>query len=306
MVTMKVLDLFAGVGGIRMGFSNAGFTTAMSCDFDKNCALTYNLNHNQPPLAIDDVSCLNADDMPSFDVLTAGFPCQPFSFAGKRLGFSETRGTLFFDIARILSQGKPQVVFLENVKGLVGHNDGSTFQTILSVLNELGYFVKYQVLNSKHYNVPQNRERIYIVGFRDRDQYEAFHFPQPTDLTTSVFDLVEDDIDEKYYIGESLYNKVKDQITDPAHVYQWRYNYVRQHKTPGVCPCLVTGRTNPLIIDTDGIRYLTPKETFNVQGFPLDFKLPEIADRHLYKQSGNSVSVPVITAIAKEIWKVSS
>ena len=237
------------------------------------------------------------------DILTGGFPCQPFSAAGLRKGFKDDRGTLFFSIANILDVKKPRSFLLENVKGLVGHDKGKTLRVILKICDDLGYHVRFQVLNSKiHANVPQNRERIFLVGFKSEEVFRQFRFPDPIPLTTMYWDLLEKDVDDKYYIeNKPFYEKVKPHMTDRGTAYQWRYNYVRTHMHRGVVPTLVCGGTNPIIIDDRGLRFITPKEAFNFQGFPLDFKMPDISDNHLYRQSGNSVTSPLIGRIAQEI-----
>lgn len=299
----KVLDLFAGVGGIRLGMEYAGFETVFANDFEKKCSATYDLNHSAPKLDNRNLQEIDPESLPDHDILTGGFPCQPFSRAGLQKGFADRRGVLFFTIADILQVKKPKAFLLENVKGLVNHDGGRTLSTILEICNNLGYHTQFRVLNTKkHGNVPQNRERVFLVGFRDRDSYAAFQYPEEIPLDCTFWDFLEDKVDDKYYINDTpLYDKVKYDIVDPAHSYQWRYGYVRQHKHGGVVPTLVTGGTNPLIIVDDGIRYLTPKETFNLQGFPVNFQMPDISDNALYKQSGNSVSVPVIARLAEQM-----
>ena len=300
---MKVLDLFAGVGGVRMGMESVGFETVYGNDLNKWCKHTYDLNHSDPPLTVANINDVDPVTLPDHDILTGGFPCQPFSAAGLRKGFKDDRGTLFFSIANILDIKKPQAFLLENVKGLVGHDKGKTLRVILKICDDLGYNVKFQVLNSKiHANVPQNRERIFLVGFKNMDTFRNFMFPDPTPLTTMYWDLLEKDVDDKYYIkNKPFYDKVVNHMTARGTAYQWRYNYVRTHMHEGVVPTLVCGGTNPIIIDDNGLRFITPKEAFNLQGFPLDFKIPDISDNHLYRQSGNSVTAPLIGRIAEQM-----
>jgi len=308
----RTIDLFAGVGGIRLGFEKSGFKTVFSNDFEPKCAETYNRNFKTSKLVVEDITKISTKDIPDCDFVLAGFPCQAFSIAGYRLGFRDERGrgNLFFDLARIIKDKNPTGFFLENVKNLKSHDKGNTFKVIEQTLENLGYFVKYKVLNSMEYgNVPQNRERIYIVGFRDQKTLERFEFPEPIKLTKSIKDVLEDEVDEKYYYnGKPLYDRIKNEVTEENCVYQWRRKYVRKNKK-GVCPTLTAnmgmgGHNVPIIFDGKGIRKLTPRECFRIQGFPDSYKLPNIADSALYKQVGNSVSVPVIARIAEQMMKV--
>jgi DNA (cytosine-5)-methyltransferase 1 len=301
----KTLDLFAGIGGIRLGFEKAGFETVFANDFDNQCKMTYDLNFKNTKLIVEDIKKIGIDDLPDFNFLLAGFPCQAFSIAGYREGFNDkkNRGNLFFDIARIIKKRKPEGFMLENVKNLRGHDNGNTFKIIIKTLENLGYYVKSKILNSMEYgNVPQNRERIYIVGFKNKKHYERFRFPTPIPLTLKVSDLLEEKVNEKYYYNNKpLFKKLKDSVKEEGKVYQWRRQYVRENKN-GVCPTLTAnmgtgGHNVPIIKDKKGIRKLTPLECAKIQGFPKDYKLPKLADSALYKQLGNSVSVPVIEAI---------
>lgn len=309
---LTTIDLFAGIGGIRAGFDKAGFRTLFSNDIDPYCKVTYDLNVKGVPLTIADIQKIKSSDLPDFDVLLGGFPCQPFSIAGYRRGFLDTgRGDLFFTIVRILRDKKPRAVFLENVKNLKTHDKGRTFQIISDALADLGYHIKVKVLNSMEYgNVPQNRERVYIVGFKSKEQCDAFEFPDPTPLTKSVTDLLDEDVDKRYYYNHlPLYSKLKEMIKSEDIVYQWRRAYVRENKS-GVSPTLTAnmgmgGHNVPLIKDKKGIRKFTPRECARLQGFPESFKLPkDLPDTKLYKQLGNSVTVSVIERIANQLAKV--
>lgn len=310
--TYKTLDLFAGIGGVRMGFEKAGFETIFGNDFDPYCKLTYDLNFKDVPLKVADIAKVKSSELPNFDILLGGFPCQPFSIAGYRRGFLDTgRGDLFFEIIRILKDKKPQAVFLENVKNLRSHDKGKTFKIISDALADLGYHVKVKILNSAEYgNVPQNRERVFIVGFKSKKQYESFEFPKQVKLEKKVSDLLEKEVDDKYYYNDSsiIYKSLKESIKTKGVVYQWRRKYVRENKS-GVCPTLTAnmgmgGHNVPLVIDNKGIRKLTPRECARLQGFPDTYKLPsELSDTRLYKQFGNSVTVSVINAVAKQIRK---
>jgi DNA (cytosine-5)-methyltransferase 1 len=305
-------DLFAGVGGIRLAFENANFKTVFANDFDKNCKLTYDLNFNKPKLDTEDIWKIDIDKIPDFDVLLAGFPCQPFSIAGYRKGFRDEkgRGNLFFRIAEILETKKPQALLLENVKNLKSLDNGKTFKIIIKTLENLGYYVKYAVLNSATYgNIPQNRERIFIVGFLDKSKYNQFDFPKPIKLTKTFKEFVSNEVDSKYYYNDKpLFDKIKSDITSENTVYQWRHTYVRANKS-GLVPTLTAnmgtgGHNVPIIKTPKGIRKLTPRECFLLQGFPPTFKLPNIADSKLYHQAGNSVTVPVVERIAVNMYNV--
>ena len=249
-------------------------------------------------------------EIPSTQILIAGFPCQAFSIAGKRGGFNDERGLLFFDLLKIIKTKKSDVVFLENVKNLENHDKGKTLEIIINKLKEIGYHVKYKVLNTMEYgNVPQNRERIYIVGFLDEQSYSKFEFPKKQKLNKKIKDII--NFSEKkeeafYYKKYKIYNEIKDKITRQDTLYQWRRKYVRENKS-NVCPALTAnmgtgGHNVPLVLDNYDIRKLTPEECLAFQGFPADFKFPKTVSRaESYKQSGNSVSVPVIKKIAKNI-----
>lgn len=307
----KTIDLFAGIGGIRIGFEKNGFKTIFGNDFDAYCKATYDLNFKDVPLTIGDIAKIDIKKLPEFDILLGGFPCQPFSIAGYRRGFLDTgRGDLFFVIVKILRDKKPQAVFLENVKNLKSHDGGKTFKIISDALKDLGYHIKVQVLNSMKYgNVPQNRERVYIVGFKSKKAYDAFEFPEPVKLTKKITDILEKDVDKKYYYNDSaLYKQLKEVITKEGVIYQWRRVYVRENKS-GVCPTLTAnmgmgGHNVPLVKDKKGIRKLTPRECARFQGFPKNYKLPSILpNTKLYKQFGNSVTVSVIERVAEKIKK---
>ncbi len=309
---MRTIDLFAGVGGVRLGFERAGFNTVFANDFEPACKETYDLNSKEANLTIADINKLRISDIPKFDLLLGGFPCQAFSIAGHRKGFDDDkgRGGLFFRVAEIIAERKPKAVFLENVKNLKTHDNGKTFNVIKKSLEDMGYYVKSEILNSMtHGNVPQNRERIFIVGFLDKKSFDKFKFPKEVDLTTNFRELLDTSVDGKYYYnGKTLYSRLKNDITSKDRVYQWRRRYVRENKS-GVVPTLTAnmgtgGHNVPIILDDKGIRKLTPKECFLMQGFPRNFKLPKIADSKLYQQAGNSVSVPVVERIAMEMKRV--
>ncbi len=308
---LRTIDLFAGVGGIRLGFENAGFKTVFANDFEPQCKNTYDINFRDSKLVVEDIRKIGIDDLPKFDFLLGGFPCQAFSIAGYRQGFDDKkgRGNLFFDITRILEARKPEGFLLENVKNLKSHDGGKTFKIIEEALKDLGYHVKIKVLNTMEYgNIPQNRERIYIVGFKNKLYSDRFEFPSPVKLTTKITDLIETDVPEKYYYNSKpLFEKLKNSIKEEGKIYQWRRQYVRENKS-GVCPTLTAnmgtgGHNVPIIKDKKGIRKLTPLECFRIQGFPKNYNLPKISDSALYKQAGNSVSVPVVESVARQMMK---
>ena len=304
-------SLFAGVGGLDLGFELTGkFETVWANEFDVRAAQTYKANF-ESTLVVDDIHNLDPADAPDFDILLAGFPCQAFSVAGYRKGFEDDRGDLFFEALRFIKAKQPEVVLLENVKNLVGHDNGNTFKVIREALEAHDYFLKYQVLNAKEYgNIPQNRERIYVIGFKNKEAFKNFVFPMPIPLEKSLKDIIDFDkeLDEKYYYTKekhTFYDKLENGISSQDTIYQWRRQYVRENKN-GVVPTLTAnmgtgGHNVPLVKTSNGIRKLTPRECFNAQGFPSDFILPELANSHLYKQAGNSVVVPVIKRIAEQI-----
>ena len=308
-------SFFAGVGGIDLGFEQAGFKTVYANEFDEYAADTFECNFK---IKVDrrDIHDVPAKEIPDFDVLLAGFPCQAFSIAGYRQGFDDEkgRGDLFFELIRIMEEKKPRIAFFENVKNLVSHDNGNTFRVICDQLDSLGYRYLNQVMNACEYgDVPQNRERIYIVAFRDKEDYANFSLPKSIPLKKTVKDVIgfDDKVDSKYYYTSkncNFYTELKRNMKNPDTVYQWRRVYVRENKSnlvPTLTANMGTGGHNvPLILTGDKkIRKLTPQECFNVQGFPKTFKLPEQSNGRLYKQAGNSVVVPVIKRIAIEIEK---
>ena len=306
-------SFFAGVGGNDIGFERAGFKTIYANEFDDYAADTFEKNFS---VKVDrrDINIVPANEIPDFDILLAGFPCQAFSIAGYRQGFNDEkgRGNLFFELIRIMKEKRPRVAFFENVKNLVSHDGGNTFRVICQELDKLGYTYAYQVMNASEYgNTPQNRERIYIVAFRDKMDYANFKLPLPIKLTKTIRDVIDFDkeVDGRYYYTYEhccFYDKLVDNIKNPGTVYQWRRVYVRENKS-NVVPTLTAnmgtgGHNVPIILTDDGrIRKLTPMECFRVQGFDESFKLPRQADGRLYKQAGNSVAVRVIERIAKQI-----
>ncbi|MEZ6256059.1 MAG: DNA cytosine methyltransferase [Patescibacteria group bacterium] len=318
----RVIDLFAGIGGIRMAFENVGGESVMSSEWDKYSQQTYHANFGETPFG--DIRQIKEQDVPDHEILLAGFPCQAFSIAGKRGGFEDTRGTLFFEVARIIKHKRPKVVFLENVKGLTNHDRGRTLKTILNVLREdLDYYVpEPQIVNAKDYGVPQNRERVFIIGFRKDLGIDSFEYPKPKNINVSIKDIVEEEpVSVKYYLSDVYLESLRE--------------HKKRHESKGngfgyeikdlddIANAVVVGgmgRERNLIIDTrlenfepitnikgevnrEGIRKMTPREWARLQGFPDSFKIP-VSDAQAYKQFGNSVAVPAIQAAAEEIVKI--
>jgi DNA (cytosine-5)-methyltransferase 1 len=311
---LKTIDLFAGIGGIRIGFEAAGFETLYANDFNEKAAETYRLNHGEIDVTslFDVVKEKGMERIPKrFDILLGGFPCQPFSIAGHKRGFEDKgRGDLIFAVIEILKARKPEAIFLENVKHLKNHDDEKTFRRVQEELKKAGYDIKAEVLNSMtHGNVPQARERIYIVGFRSPRTLMKFHFPDKTKLTKTMTDILEKNVEADYYYGpkyEILYPRLKEAVKKKDRFYQYRRIYVRENKS-GVCPTLTAsmglgGHNVPIIRDAKGIRKLTPRECARLQGFPESFAFPDTqANSHLYRQIGNSVTIPVVKRIAENI-----
>lgn len=312
-MSLNFIDLFAGIGGIRLAFQPFG-ECVFSSEWDRNSQLTYIANFGERPWG--DITKINATDIPSHDLLLAGFPCQAFSVAGYRKGFDDTRGTLFHDVARILGVHEPKAFLLENVKGLVGHDGGRTFDIITRVLREqLDYEVYTQVLDSRNYaNVPQTRERIFIVGFHKAkvENHSDFVFPEKIPLTKTIHEILEHEKqDDKYYYSPShmYFSKMNEAIRNPDTIYQWRRTYVRENKS-NACPTLTAnmgtgGHNVPLVRDEYGIRKLTPRECARFQGFPDSHLFPkELPDTKKYYQIGNSVTVSLVERIATSMMQV--
>lgn len=310
---LKVGSLYAGVGGICLGFIKAGFEIAWANEYDKNACITYRENFEHQ-LIEGDIMELDIKSIEKVDILAGGFPCQPFSVAGYRKGFDDNRGNHFFRMLDFVDEMRPKILFFENVKNLVGHDKGNTFKVIKKEIEKRNYSFHAKVLNTKDYgNIPHNRERIFIIGF-DKNvypkNYKLFDYPKKEKLTKKVKNIfIKDRVEEKFYYRKDkyMYEMLEKDITKDDTVYQFRRQYVRENKS-NVCPTLTAnmgtgGHNVPLIKTEFGIRKLTPKECFDFQGFPKKYKLPKIANSHLYKQAGNSVSVPVIQRISENIYK---
>lgn len=306
----KIASFFSGIGGIDIGFKKKKTKTIFMNEIDKRAVETLKLNFDEKIIVNKDIRDLKISEVPDSDIIIGGFPCQSFSIAGYRKGFEDKNGELYFELYKIIKEKKPRVVFLENVKNLVSHDNGNTFDVILESLDAINYNIKYMVMNSAEYaNIPQNRERIYIVCFREKEDYNNFEFPGAIKLTKKIRDLVEFEkrVDDMYYYNNfQYYDKLEESMKNKDTIYQWRRHYVRENKS-SICPTLTAnmgtgGHNVPLVNTNTGIRKLTPRECLNFQGFPKDFKLPDMANSHLYKQAGNSVVVPMIKRIANNIY----
>jgi len=323
----RVIDLFAGIGGIRLGFDQAfgeGIETVFASEWDGHAQKTYSANFRTPASIAGDITSIPEADVPAFDVCLAGFPCQAFSLAGQRKGFDDdykgmSRGTLFFDVVRICSRHRPMVIFCENVKGLTMHDKGRTFDVIKNSLTGMGYTVHAKVLNSRDFGLAQNRERIYIVAFRDDIASFDFTFPEGGDSGKRIRDIVEElPVSPKYYLSETYLETLRrHRARHEALGHGFGFEVRAWDDVAGAIVCGGMGRERNLIVDGrqkdlrpvthikgkingKGIRKMTPREWARLQGFPDTFALP-LSDVHLYKQLGNSVSVPVVRAIAENI-----
>ena len=307
---MRVCSLFSGIGGIDLGFIQAGFDVVWANEFDRDAAITYRANFGNDRLVEGDIRNIDAKDIPNFDVLAAGFPCQPFSIAGKQKGFSDPRGDLFFEIARIVEVKRPSVIFLENVPNLLEHDDGKSFLAVYNALVPYGYTFKYRVMDAYEYgNVPQHRSRIFIIAFLDYAQCARFSFPEKLKNTVKLNDILIRDAkhDPMYYYtaGSFHYNDLAEKVTDKNAVYKIRDAGVTK-KAYYICPTLTANMGTypdrvPVLLDDYGIRKITPYECLALQGFPSAFRFPNIPLNSAYKQCGNSVAVPVIRRIAEKI-----
>ena len=309
----RVCSLFSGIGGIDLGFCQAGFEIVWANELDKYASNTYNRNFPQSTLVNGDLKSIKTDSIPDFDVLIAGFPCQSFSSAGKQRGFDDERGQLFFEIVRIVEAKKPSVIFLENVANLINHNEGKTFLTVYNSLVQYGYYFKYCVMDAQEYgNVPQHRERVFIVAFKDLEESDAFEFPKEIKLNRSLNDVIDrtSKHDESYYYSckDSVYDNLLLVVDDMSTVYRIR-NDGRDIRKYNICPTLTASMGHfqhqiPVVKDAYGIRKLTPYECLWLLGFPKDFRFPNMPIEKAYRQCGNSVCVPIVKRIAEQIMKV--
>lgn len=306
----KAIDLFAGIGGIRLGFQQ-GFKGCIefvfSSELDKFAQQTYYANFNEKPNG--DITKIEAKDIPSHDIILAGFPCQAFSVAGLKKGFEDTRGTLFFDVARIAKYHRPKLIFLENVKGFKNHDKGNTFAIIKKTLEDLDYRVYADILNAKNFGVPQNRERIYIIAILNDFNQNAvidFHALKKINKPSKVGDILQDTINDKYTISDKLWaghQRRKQEHQKKGNGFGYSLFTHNSDYTSTISARYYKDGSEILIEQKDkNPRKLTPREAGNLQGFPKDFIIP-VSDNQAYKQFGNSVAVPVICSLAEHIYK---
>jgi DNA (cytosine-5)-methyltransferase 1 len=306
-LSLKMIDLFAGTGAFTHAFQNQGVQCVFANDMVNWSKIIYDANFSHK-LTLGNLNTLNINTIPAHDILTGGFPCQPFSIAGKQQGFQDERSNVFWTILAIIDKHNPSFVILENVKNLISHDTGKTFETIQTHLKNRGYHIRCKVLNTADITgIPQNRERIYIVCIKSKEIYNKFTLDFPKIPKASISSLLETNIPDKYYYTNksSTWNLVKSSVVKKNTVYQYRRVYVRENKS-NECPTLTAnmgggGHNVPLILDDKGIRKLTPRECFTLQGFPSTYILPALSDTNLYKLAGNAVSVPVVELIAKRL-----
>ena len=309
---LKVGSLFSGIGGIDLGFEQAGFEIAWANDMDASTCKTYRHNFPNTYLIEGDVRDVDPRTLPDVDVLVAGFPCQPFSIMGYRRGFKDPRGNLFFEISRFIDIKRPRVVFLENVRNLMEHDNGKTFLVIYNTLAQFGYSVKYKVINATDVNIPQNRARIFIVAFLDIEDCDRFSFPEAMSLDATIEDIIDRSVkhDDIYYYGSSsrYFKELDAKIVDRTGIYRIDDSGVATRKWD-ICPTLKANMGTypdrvPLIRDDFGIRKLTPMECLAFQGYPKNYTCKGISLESAYKQCGNTVCVPVVRSIAANIIKI--
>lgn len=304
---LKLVDLFAGTGGFSIAFKATGYVEVVYAnDMVPASKVIYDANNTPHHLTLGDLNNIALDDIPPHDILTGGFPCQPFSIAGHQLGFDDVRSNVFWAIMKIVDARRPRAIVLENVKNLLTHDSKKTFATICKELNDRGYHVTYKVLNTaKHTGIPQHRERVYIVALLD-DMPFSLDFPDvPKRPLTSFYETA---VADKYYYTDrsSTWKLVSNAVVSQDTIYQYRRVYVRENKSQE-CPTLTAnmgggGHNVPIIRDIKGIRKLTPRECFNFQGFPSTYVIPTVlSDTDLYKLAGNAISVPIVSLVAQRI-----
>lgn len=313
-MALKVGSLFSGIGGIDLAFQQAGFKIAWAIEKDVACCRTYRHNFKDVTLIERDIRRVNPGDLERVDVITAGFPCQSFSIAGKQRGFDDARGHLFYEVGKFISSYKPRFVFLENVPNLLEHDEGRSFQVVHNVLAELNYSMRYRVLRASEYGgIPQIRDRIYIVAFREQEDCDRFEFPNKVNLCITIEDVLnrnQKKHDIYYYSSEDpFYHKASKIVTRHDSIYRVYHDSIKVTQNK-MCPTLtasmgISRNQVPLVVDDYGIREITIQECLNFQGFPKEYYFPNsITIDDAYKQVGNSVCVLVIRRIAEQIKKV--
>lgn len=308
---ITVASMFAGIGGIDLAFEQAGFSVIWANEIDKYACRTYRLNFGDEYLVEGDIQEVKTADIPDFEVLIAGFPCQAFSSVGLEKGFEDPRGNLFFETARVMAAKNPKVVFFENVANLVKHDEGRTFLTIFNTLAELGYCVKYKVMNASDYGIPQQRNRIYIVAFKDENLCDQFTFPEERQLKIDAFALFDKERqpDSYYMDNHRMWNDMVAFMTDRHRIYRFT-DWGLSKGRDGICPTLLAAMGSPyeripFFYDDYSIRKITQREAARLQGFPESFEFPiQKTPKQVYKQIGNSVCVPIVKEIADQIMKV--
>jgi DNA (cytosine-5)-methyltransferase 1 len=308
---LTFIDLFAGIGGFRLALEEAGAECIFTCDINKFAQQVYQANFTGDIAG--DICKIDEKDIPAHDILCAGFPCQSFSTIGSLKGFSDPRGTMFFEILRIAKHHKPKAMILENVKGLTLHNGGDTFETIKNSLDEIGYDVNWQILDATMFGVPQKRKRIFIVAIR-KDIKNTFAFPKGAPTKKKLKDIVEKNVDAKFFLAEARNQFICNKRANNQCHYGYHLigpndyvftlltsKYEHNLIVDDTKPINVTSRTDP--INTDNVRRLTPKEYARLQGFPEDFKVP-VSNKQAYRLFGNAVAVPVVAAVFAELIKV--
>ena len=310
---LKLVDLCAGTGAFSYAFEKTGkVRTVFANDFDINSKKIYDINFEQK-LTFGNLNNINHEIIPDHDIMTAGFPCQPFSIAGKQKGFDDDRSNIFWSLIDIMEYKDPQIVILENVKNLLTHDNGRTFKIIKKRIEKIGYDIKYSILNTSSITrIPQHRERLFICCFLEESDYDKFNFDFSETINNHIKKYLDIDIPNKYYYTKTshIYPTLKKTIIkkiDDDIIYQYRRYYVRQNMN-NLCPTLTAnmgtgGHNVPIILDNKGIRKLTPRECFNLQGFPRTYKLPKLSDGKLYKLAGNAVSLSVVKKIVNKLME---
>lgn len=305
---LKMIDLFAGTGAFSYAFEKTG---KVECVFANDMVewskKIYDANFSHK-LTLGNLNDIKVEDIPKHDILTGGFPCQPFSIAGNQEGFNDERSNVFWKILSIIDYHKPKCVILENVKNLLSHDEHKTFETIKTNLESRGYYIRFKVLNTAEITgIPQHRERIYIVCLKSKSIFDRFNLDFPKIEKKNISEMLDTNVPSKYYYTDSssAWNLLKSDVVKKNTIYQYRRVYVRENKS-NECPTLTAnmgsgGHNVPIILDDKGIRKLTPRECFNFQGFPSSYKLPVMSDCNLYKLAGNAVSVPVVKLIANRL-----
>jgi len=305
--TFKMIDLFSGIGGLRLPFEELGGECVLSSEIDKYAQLTYKSYFKDEPKG--DICSIDVSEIPDIDILVGGFPCQPFSVAGHKKGFADTRGTLFFEIERIIKNKQPKAFLLENVKGLKNHDKGNTYKVIKKSLKSLGYFIDEDILSAKDFGLPQNRERIYIIGFKKEDHFNKFHFPNKLNIKTRLGNILEKKVDSKYTISDKLWaghKRRKEEHKRKGNGFGYRLFNENSEYTSTISARYYKDGSEILVEQKNkNPRKLTPLEAARLQGFPdeLVYKAQKakVSDTQLYKQFGNAVPVNVVRNIAKNI-----